>query len=112
MVYIDDWLIMGQSEEVVRRNMEAFDSALTKLGFKLHPTKREGPVQAIEYIGFLLDLAWARLSITGEKREKLKAHVEGLLASVSKGEWEVAVSDTVVGKLGSVAQILPGGRAR
>jgi hypothetical protein len=53
LVYIDDWIILGSSEQLVRDNMTRFDDAMTKLGFKWHPTKREGPTQSIEHIGFL-----------------------------------------------------------
>jgi hypothetical protein len=50
---------------------------MTSLGFKLHPTKRDGPthVQSIEYTGFLLELARAELTIMSDKKDKIKAHV-------------------------------------
>ncbi len=40
LVYIDDWIMMASTPELVKTNMDYFDVAVTKLGFKLHPTKR------------------------------------------------------------------------
>jgi hypothetical protein len=65
--------------------MERFDAAMTKLGFKLHPTKREGPTQSIEYIGFLLSLAYAQLSITSDKRAKILNFLDETLSQVKSG---------------------------
>ncbi len=98
--------------------MIAFDSAaisaMTELGFCLHPTnliiKRDGPAQIMEYIGFLLNLAWARLSITADKRDKIKAHVSELLPQVVDGLWDVALADTTIGKLSAIAPVVAGGR--
>ncbi len=111
LVYIDDWIIMGATEELVRVNMEYFDKAMTSLGFKLHPTKREGPTQSIEYIGFLLELARARLTVTSDKRLKILAHAQALMEQVKQKEWDLAYADTVVGKLSAVAPVVQGGRA-
>ncbi len=111
LVYIDVWIIMGATRELVRVNMEAFDKAMTSLGFKLHPTKREGPVQSIEYIGFLLELARARLTITSDKRLKILAHAQTLMRQVEQEEWDLAYADTVVGKLSAVAPVVQRGRA-
>ncbi len=90
---------MGSSEQLVRDNMAAFDKAMLELGFRLHPTKRDGPAQSMEYIGFLLNLAWARLSITGDKRDKIRVFVNELLPQVEAGLWDVSLADTTIGKL-------------
>jgi hypothetical protein len=110
LVYIDDWILLGPNEGVVRENMTAFDKAMTELGFCLHPTKRDGPAQIMEYIGFLLDLAWARLSITSDKRDKIEGYVNELLPQVEKGLWDVALADTTIGKLSAIAPVVAGGR--
>ncbi len=62
LVYIDDWIIMAATEELVRANMQSFDTV------NLHPTKRDGPTQSIDYIGFLLMLAKAILTIMITKK--------------------------------------------
>ena len=110
LVYIDDWILLGPNEGVVRENMTAFDKAMTELGFCLHPTKRDGPAQIMEYIGFLLNLAWARLSITSDKRDKIRVYVNELLPQVEKGLWDVALADTTIGKLSAIAPVVAGGR--
>ena len=46
LVYIDDWIIMAATEELVRANMQSFDTAMKALKVKLHPTKRDGPTQS------------------------------------------------------------------
>jgi hypothetical protein len=84
---------------------------MTALGWKIHPTKRDGPIQSIEYIGFLLNLARALLSITDDKRDKLLAHVDLLLKLVLAKKWDIAQTDSVIGKLSSVAPVVQGGRA-
>ncbi len=89
--------------------MTAFDKAMTELGFCLHPTKRGCPAQIMEYIGFLLDLAWARLSITSDKRDKIEGYVNELLPQVEKGLWDVALADTTIGKLSAIAPVVAGG---
>ena len=111
LVYIDDWILLGASEDVIRMNMEAFDMAMTSLGFKLHPTKRDGPTQSIEYIGFLLHLASARLAITGDKKDKVLAHVDALIAQVALRSWDLSYADTVTGKLSAISPVVPGGRS-
>jgi hypothetical protein len=35
LFYIDDWIIMGASEQLVRNKMAAFDKAMSELGLSL-----------------------------------------------------------------------------
>ena len=86
LVYIDDWILLAATEELVLRNMQSFNSVLTSLGLKIHPTKKEGPLQAIGFIGFLLDLATPCLSITDDKRLKIVAHLKELITQVEAGK--------------------------
>ncbi len=39
LVYIDDWVILAATEQLVRVNMDHFVRVMTELGFKIHPTK-------------------------------------------------------------------------
>ena len=110
-VYIDDWLLLAPSRELLIAQMEAFEATMALLGFILHPTKRAGPLQCIEYIGLVLNFALATLTITAERCESLHKHVECLLHDVVRGDWAVAAMDTVIGKLLYVACVVVGGRA-
>ena len=110
-VYIDDWLLLAPTREILVNNMLAFENAMIRMGICLHPTKRDGPVQCIEYIGLVLDLVHARLTISLQRCYRLRQHVVSLLDSVKQGTWAVTVMDTVIGKLMHVANIVVGGRA-
>jgi hypothetical protein len=67
----------------------------------------------MEYIGFLLSLAQAQLSITSDKRSKIMNFLTELIGQVQSGSWDVALADTTIGKLAAIAMVyvVPGGRA-
>jgi hypothetical protein len=58
-----------------------------------------------------LSLAYAQLSITADKRAKVLNFLDETLSQVKLGVWDVALSDTTVGKLSAIALVVPGGRA-
>ena len=55
---LDDWILLGATEEIIRPSRQHCVEAMTAWGlkFKLHPTKGDGPTQSIEYVGCLVNL--------------------------------------------------------
>jgi hypothetical protein len=111
LVYIDDWLLLAPTREGLLRNMQQFEQTMQRLGFHLHPTKRAGPVQAIEYIGFILDLLAGQLSLTVERCDRIRARIQELLAHHERSQrWLVSDVDSLTGKLSHAAYVVLGGR--
>jgi len=84
---------------------------MRQMGFLLHPTKRAGPLQIIEFIGFVIDYVNARLSLTVHRCDSIRAQVAELLNATELGKrWLVADFDSLMGKLAHAVYVLRGGR--
>ncbi|MFM0502916.1 reverse transcriptase domain-containing protein [Paraburkholderia caffeinilytica] len=91
-VYVDDIIISmctDASAEDILRNAEA---AADKSGFRLNPTKQEGPAPAIN--AFNIELSQNSLVITAERQREF---LEALLASTNEHQQE-----GILGYVGSV----------
>ena len=53
-VYVDDALIVGDSEEETRRASRILEALLAELGLQWAPHKRRGPARVIEFLGMLI----------------------------------------------------------
>ena len=79
-IFIDDTLLMGDSELECVKNVHASLDIFHKLGFVIHPTKSVlKPTQKITYLGFEIDSKDMTVRPTEEKKEKIKELSEKLL---------------------------------
>ena len=53
--YCDDWLVIGESQEVCRQCVLKLIWVLQKLGFHVNYNKVEGPQQSLKFLSFLFD---------------------------------------------------------
>ena len=101
IVYLDDMLVMAQSAERLMSHMQTLARELQALGFKLNHKKCVWePVQAIEFLGFLVNSKTMKIYLPEEKIQKVMkecrhtinkrsvtarhlAHLIGLLSSTA-----------------------------
>ena len=71
--YIDDSFLMSQTFDQCNDKLRMTDELFTSLGFGINYAKSATtPSQQLEHLGFLLDSANMTVSLTQNKREKLK----------------------------------------
>ena len=72
-IFIDDTLLMGDSELECIRNVKASLDIFQKLGFVIHPIKSVlTPVRQITYLGFIINSEVMTVTPTEEKKKKIK----------------------------------------
>ena len=72
IVYLDDMLVMAQSAERLMSHMQTLARELQALGFKLNHKKCVWePVQAIEFLGFLVNSKTMKIYLLEEKIQKV-----------------------------------------
>lgn len=71
--YIDDILLLGDSDEHCAQNVRGTFTLLDSLGFTIHQTKSVFvPVQEIAFLGFLINSKKMTVSLLQEKANKIK----------------------------------------
>ena len=111
LVYIDDWLLMAPTREALEEAMAVFEHAMGDMKFKLHPDKREGPIQIMEYIGYVIDLVAAAVSISVARQSKLTTTVQDTIAQLEADYWSFDEIESTAGKLAHASKVLEGGAA-
>ena len=108
VVYIDDILVMADSETQAREHSEALIFLLESLGFIVHPEKTMRiPTQEIEieFLGMDILSQTMKLRIPTQKVKKLRAEAAALLRKVATPTAREV--SCLLGKMNSVAQALP-----
>lgn len=83
VVYLDDWLFIGNSKDELTSHIELALSVLNSLGFVINDDKSElAPSQKIEFLGFELDSLAMTIAAPALKITKVKS----LALSISKLE--------------------------
>ena len=95
VVYIDDFLLGGQSEEEVKRGMQEIKKLFIQLGVKTSLDKEVGPARKIPFLGFEWDAGSKTVSVPLERRKEYRRGVRNLLRHAQRR----AVWRTVIGKL-------------
>ena len=107
VAYIDDFLIMAETEEKSRDHTEGLLYLLENLGFMIHPEKKITiPTQEIEFLGMVVDSRTMELRLSGQKIKKLRQEAAKIRdqAAMPTG-WDVS---HLLDKFNSVSQaILP-----
>ena len=115
LVFVDDFLVVGDDERLTERAGELLELILDELGLQYAPHKKRGPAQVMEFLGLLISNAkGARCIALTEKRQSK------LLTML--GEWRdrrperegLSVDPTelarLLGNLVFASQVVPGGR--
>ena len=107
--YMDDFIIIGQNYWACKQAMDLFKNLCTFLGIPLSPDKTsEFPVQAIEYLGLLVQIDQLKIFTPREKIEKALSSINSILSStyVKAGELQ-----SLAGLLVFISKTVPCGRA-
>ena len=122
-VYVDDFLIVGDTRELTIKGMEVLQSLLDELGLHWAAHKRRGPARAMEFLGFLLvndPLGVGQLvAMTEQRQARITSMIEEWMvrrphqmaeirgAKVKSGPKELA---SLLGHLVFAAEVVPNGR--
>ena len=106
--YIDDFFLKGHDTQKCYDAMVAAISLLQSLGFTIHPEKSQlEPSQLILFLGFLINSVDMTVKLTGEKKDKLVALIDKILA---KNQVVIRSVASAIGKIvSSLPASLPGG---
>lgn len=118
-VYVDDALVVGDTEEDTRRASRIFEALLAELGLQWAPHKRRGPAQVIEFLGLLLcnhASAPRCIALTRRRQSELRVRLDSWLARrPARGSAELHVVDprelaVLLGNLVFASQVMPNAR--
>ena len=118
-VYVDDALVVGDTEEDTRRASRIFEALLAELGLQWAPHKRRGPAQVIEFLGLLLcnhPDAPRCIALTRRRQSDLRARLDSWLARrPARGASGLEVVDprelaVLLGNLVFASQVMPNAR--
>ena len=80
VIYIDDILTTGKSKEECIKNVLEICNFLTNLGFVVHPVKSNlEPQKSITFLGFVIDSEKMTVTLTDDKKDKIKLLCKNLL---------------------------------
>ena len=72
VAYIDDILVLAETEEISRDHTSGVIYLLERLGYIIHPEKTvKTPSQEIEFLGMKMDSKLMELRLPGQKLKKL-----------------------------------------
>lgn len=72
VAYLDDFLLFGTSPEECQKNVNAFQSLLLSLGFRINYSRSQlKPSSSCKYLGFLFNSVQQSISIPPEKKRVL-----------------------------------------
>jgi len=106
LMYIDDMLILGKTQEELTHNFQICKSLLISLGFMVNEEKSvAGPLQELEFLGFLISSKSMTLTVTTEKLKSLILQCKQLLQT----QWTtIRHLAQIIGTMTSLKQaILP-----
>ena len=75
VVYLDDFLIIGETKEACQAAYEALLSLLHNLGFRINWKKVVYPTQRLVFLGVLLDTVQCSMSLPEDKLEALRSYL-------------------------------------
>jgi hypothetical protein len=116
IVFVDDWLVIGDDDAATRRGCEMLEALFAEFGVEWAPHKQRGPCSVIEFLGMLLsNVEGARcIALTESRQAKLRGMIDAWLARrpaagerLQVGARELA---QLLGHLVFGSQVVPGGR--
>ena len=107
VIYVDDSLLQGDTFNECMENVLTTLNALQDLGFVIHSGKSKFiPTQKITFLGFIVDTSKMTLTLTTEKKEKIKRMGMGL----SQLSVTIRMLSRFIGNLTASFEGVPHGR--
>ena len=118
LCFVDDYLIVGDNEELTQEGGAIFESLLFEFGLQWAPHKQRGPCACIEFLGLLIcNVEGARcIALTRSRQGKLRRMIDEWLTlrREHRGRRQVQVKPrdlaVLLGHLIFGSQVVPGGR--
>ncbi|CAH2015300.1 unnamed protein product [Acanthoscelides obtectus] len=108
IVYLDDFLIAGQTVEEVRHDMHLAVAFLRNLGWKINYSKSIlEPTRVIEFLGLGWDTGRNRKFVPQRKVDRIRKE---LRKRIDSGLWNWRQAKSILGKLNFVGCAIPLGR--
>ena len=105
VIYIDDILIMAETESLLKDHIIAVIYLLENLGFVInHPKSVLTPTQEIEFLGFTVNSTKMELKLPGEKIKKIRAETGKVLQSPTVSALALS---RIIGKMNAATQAIP-----
>ena len=114
VVYLDDILVMAQSQSQCRNDIRRLVALLLRLGFVINLAKSElAPSQHKVFLGTLIDSISMQFFLPRSKIKSFKARIVATLKRAEAGE-EATLEEiqSIVGTLGSTTECVPAVRLR
>ena len=120
-VFVDDFLIVGDDEELTRRGMQILEALFEELGLHWARHKRRGPASVMEFLGHLLvnlDGGPQVVSLTRSRQERLSDMLDAWMARRPLAHFHDDAASTaeprelasLLGHLVFCSEVVPGGR--
>jgi hypothetical protein len=116
IVFVDDWLVIGDDEAATQRGCEMLEMLFAEFGVEWAPHKQRGPCAVIELLGMLLcNVEGARcIALTESRQGKLRGMINDWMARRPEAGERLQVGAKELAKLlGHLvfgSQVVPGGR--
>ena len=107
IVYLDDFLIIAESEKVCAQALSTLIQLLRKLGFAIHWGKVVDPTQKITFLGVELNSIDMTLSLPPEKIESFRQELKSFLNRKRASKRQL---QSLAGRLSWAASVVKGGR--
>ena len=108
VIYVDDSLLYGFTFEQCLANIKITLHTLHELGFVVHPDKSVlQPMQVIVFLGFKINTLDMTITLTEEKKGKIKTLA---LSLMNKNSCSVRTVAKFIGNLTASFEAVPGGR--
>lgn len=108
----DDIFVCGATREECQANVDKAIAIIRHLGLKLQMDKVPAPSQRMTFLGILLDTVLLRMSIPLEKIDNYLVFLRHLLDDHAGGRLKATDLESLLGKLGWIAEVMIAGRAR
>lgn len=110
-VYLDDFLLIADSAEACRSQLETLFSELASLGLTVNHKKTLGPAQVIHYLGLEIDSTRMELRVPDYKLAQVRAQIsEFRLAHASTRSAPLRSVLSLTGRLGHIARAVRASR--
>ena len=107
IVYLDDFLVIGDTQEECRRGLNELMRTLRRLGFSINYNKVAGPSQKLTFLGIMLDTLGMTIQLPDQKLDELQ---QVLHQAREKQKIKKRDLQSLVGKLSWACQCIQGGR--
>ena len=107
-MYLDDWLVLGSSQEICSQHLQTVMSAARSLGFELNLAKSDlHPSQQFEFLGMQIDTVTMMVRPASRRLERLHRQLTDLRHRPNASARQLT---SLLGSMESLAALVPLGR--